>query len=604
MKFIGETKVRKRILALMLVIVFSLSFLTGCGLVTRNNKNYYEAVVATITYSDGTKDDITKRELITAYSSYGYNYVENYGYTKRKAIETTLDTVIDNYLTRRAVTDYYKAKNEELLNERETTYLWDKTYDAIYSNLKSYLENYVASEKADEDTDAVKSLFKDYVSPVYLNMDLQIVKKQPATTIRGTYTTRYKDEVAYNFEYKKDGKYVFQELMYDNIQKLLETGSESSQRNWKNAFTKYISIIKSNYEYLKKDTNKDWFLFEENRVYEILRNNYLVEKYETIYNTEKAQGANISNVTALNVLKAYADKVNVDYTTYGLEGGSDYAEKMLSDIANMDYILEGSENPQYFYVAPIKVNLAKGESDLITRYKADLKAGTITRSRYNQLIAPIFDKTRELVSVKNATTGVEESKISVKTLKDQIDVALGKYNYDATEDDAFNYNVSLEKAQAYREFFYLYNDDDTYKNADYNAVFGVNTSREALVGSGYDNENIKNAIVNLYNDGNAKIGDVSDIVEGDDGFYIFFYAGKIENLFDVSGSGLSLTNKQSVTALASKRLNIFSSKTLFDKLYEELNTSNFSVFQNMNINRLRNETKSIKSFDANLKDLY
>ena len=585
-------------------MVLGFSFLTGCGLVTRNDKNYYEAIVATITYGDGTKDDITKRELITAYNSYGYNYVQNYGYTKKKAIETTLDTVIDNYLTRRAVVDYYKEKNEDLLNDNETTYLWDKTYDAIYSNLKGYLENYTASEDSSEDTDAVKSVFKDYTSTAYLNSDLQIIKKTPATTIRDTYTARYKDGVAYNFEYKKDGKNVFQELMYDNIQSLLTTGSESSQRNWKNAFTKYISIIKDNYEYLNKSTNKDWFLFEENRVYEILRDNYIVEKYEVIYNTEKAQGANLSNVTALNVLKAYADKVNVDYTTYGLEGGSDYADKMLSDIANMDYVLEGDGASNYFYVAPIKISLDTEDTALISTYKSLLSAGSITQARYDKLVEPIFNKTRNLVTVRNEETGAADSKISVESLKQQIDNAISSYNYDETEDDAYNYNISLLKAEAYRKYFYLYNDDDTYKNADYNAVFGVNANGEALVSSDYDNDNIKEAIVSLYNAGNARIGDVSDIVEGEDGFYIFFYAGKIENLFDVSGSGLSLTNKQSIKALASRRLNIFSSKTLFDSLYSELETSNFSVFQNMNINRLRNDTQSIKSFDANLKDLY
>jgi len=596
--------VRKKIFALLLVMVLGFSFLTGCGLVTRNDKNYYEAIVATITYGDGTKDDITKRELITAYNSYGYNYVQNYGYTKKKAIETTLDTVIDNYLTRRAVVDYYKEKNEDLLNDNETTYLWDKTYDAIYSNLKGYLENYTASEDSSEDTDAVKSVFKDYTSTAYLNSDLQIIKKTPATTIRDTYTARYKDGVAYNFEYKKDGKNVFQELMYDNIQSLLTTGSESSQRNWKNAFTKYISIIKDNYEYLNKSTNKDWFLFEENRVYEILRDNYIVEKYEVIYNTEKAQGANLSNVTALNVLKAYADKVNVDYTTYGLEGGSDYADKMLSDIANMDYVLEGDGASNYFYVAPIKISLDTEDTALISTYKSLLSAGSITQARYDKLVEPIFNKTRNLVTVRNEETGAADSKISVESLKQQIDNAISSYNYDETEDDAYNYNISLLKAEAYRKYFYLYNDDDTYKNADYNAVFGVNANGEALVSSDYDNDNIKEAIVSLYNAGNARIGDVSDIVEGEDGFYIFFYAGKIENLFDVSGSGLSLTNKQSIKALASRRLNIFSSKTLFDSLYSELETSNFSVFQNMNINRLRNDTQSIKSFDANLKDLY
>ena len=101
-----------------MIMAICLSVLSGCSLVTRNDKAYYEASVASISYVDGTSEKISKRELLTAYNSYGYNYYQNYGYTLKKAIETTLNSVVENKLTMKAVEKYYEDKGEELLNDR------------------------------------------------------------------------------------------------------------------------------------------------------------------------------------------------------------------------------------------------------------------------------------------------------------------------------------------------------------------------------------------------------------------------------------------------------------------------------------------------------
>ena len=134
---------KRKFAMLLIVMLMCVSVLTGCSLVGRNEKKYYEAVVCTITYQDGETEEITKRDLINAYNSYGYNYVENYGYEMKKAIETTLDTIVDNRLTIRAVENHYKNNPTEgkMLNENETTYIWDKTYDAIYSNMERVVDS-------------------------------------------------------------------------------------------------------------------------------------------------------------------------------------------------------------------------------------------------------------------------------------------------------------------------------------------------------------------------------------------------------------------------------------------------------------------------------
>lgn len=576
-----------------------LSVFAGCSLVTRNDEKYYSATVSTVTYSDGTSDNITKRELLTAFNSYGYNYIKNYSMTQQEAIDKTLESIVDNYLTRKAVKDYYARLGEKLLNGNETTYLWDETYEAIFSNLTKYLEDFEENdEEEDSSEEANKAIFVDYVSTVSLD-GTTIKRKTPASTIRANDNLeRTFDGVVYDFEYTKDGVKVFQELMYENFQKLLNSDNEQSNKAWKGAYSEYISVIKSNYSYMKKSSNKEWFLFEMNRVYEIVRNNYIVEKYEIVFNQQKHQDVDITSVQALDVLKSYANKIETDYTTYEMQSSSSYSTDMLDTSKTVNYYLN---NSQYFYVAPIKISLSSDDVSKIDGFKALKENGSITPERYNTLVNQVFNTQNNLVSVRNEKTGEVENKISVDRLYQDIKndiTAAGSY----TEDERLNREVEIAKAEAYRKYFYLYNDEDTYKNADFNAVFGVDANGDVLASDTYNNDAIKTAIKNLYNAGNAKVGDVSEIVKVDNGYYIFFFAGNINNLFNVTNGKVSYT-KEDIKVLAETRTNIFSSKTLLDSLYSELESDNFYVFQNLDINNLRNSA-DVKLFDANIKDLY
>ena len=126
---------KKKFTALVLMLIMCLSVFAGCSLITRNDKKYYEAVVCTISYADGTSDNITKRELLMAYNSYGYNYVQQQG--KQQAIMTTIDSIVNQRITIKAVEDFYKDPNQILLDS-EKTYLYDNTYSSMYSNLMEY----------------------------------------------------------------------------------------------------------------------------------------------------------------------------------------------------------------------------------------------------------------------------------------------------------------------------------------------------------------------------------------------------------------------------------------------------------------------------------
>ncbi len=569
------------------MFMMCISVFAGCSLWERNDKSYFEATVATITYKDGSVDKISKRELITAFNSYGYNYVQNYGMKMEEAVKQTVESIIEKYLTIKDVRDRFEESGEELFNDREKSYLWDQTFDAIYSNLKTYRDDYKENSSEDSSETANASVFKDYESKIdSLEQDASgnwvIRKKGNETKIRDTYEIHEDENGAFDFELKKDGKYIYQDKMFDNLFEMTE------EKSWRVAYNKYINDIKNNYKYKNLKGDAAWFKFEMNRVYEILRDNYIAEKYEDIHNTAN-QG--ISSTTANDILKAYSKRVRADYTSYISHGDiSGFESSILSSVGDVDYVVESKDNANvgsYFYVAPIKINV-EGLAELKTQ--RDNKE--ISLSQYEIEVKKLFDKNKQLVTVRNAETGEADGKISVNQL------------YNLIQTNVVGSEVN--KVEKYRDYFYLYNDDDSNKGKDYNAVFGVDKNGKAITSDTYKDDAIKTAIESLYNNGKAQIGDISEIVQAEDGFYIFFYAGRVENLFEVSSATFDATiDKDNILALAKKKINVFSSKTLLDVLFDELDSNNFSVFQTLDMNNLRkNKTKSIDININNIKDLY
>lgn len=599
-----EKIVKKKILSLLLAFVLSVSMFAGCNLVTTDDKTYYTATVATITYGDGTKEDISKRELITAYSSYGYNYVDNYGMTLKEAIMETLDTVVESKLTSKAV-----VGSGYVLNDNETSYLWSSTYDGFISNLKSYLDNNSDDEDEDSD-DSSSSVYDGYTSEytssfkivVDENGNISFEKSSPVTTTKST--TEYVDALgkldgeAYNFEVEK-----FKEKMYDCVQNAITSGGDSSKKAWQKALDKYLKIVKENYSYITFNTNKDCMLFEFDRIYQIMKTNYYSTVYETIYNQYAKEDSVASSVTANKIVETYKNKVAVDYNSYATAiDTTTYASNMLSSVGDVDYILTGTDATNYFYIAPIKIERKTTLSDLDTQ-KAN---GKIDAQTYNEKVAEINNMDNKIVTIRNEKGEDTNEKISINELYTQISKAVtsaGKYSTDENADE-INNAVALQKADAFKKYFYLYNDDDTYKNADYNAVFGVDKDNNAVTSDDFDDDAIKSAIVSLYNGGDVKVGDISEVVQTDDAYYIFFYAGKIDNLFPVVNGSVSVKTNEAINVFASTRTNIFSQKTLLDVLYSECESDNFSDFTSMNMNKLKHDCKSIKYFEANLKSLY
>ena len=639
------------------------SVLAGCNLFGRDLETYYNTVVAQINYeySIGAEnfsyvEDITKRDLINAYNSYGYSYTQN-GYSQEDAVEMTLDSLINRSLMITEVERYYKEAGEELLNDAEKTYLWEETYEAIYDNFRTYYNEILGIEddtaSGDEETSGTIYEAYDKQATLYTKQDgtLGIKKVDIVTNIRDSkHVLKNEGGVVYDVEYQDDeGNYIFKDLIYDNILAYTKKGNTGST-NFRSALNEYMSVVRENYSYLDLDDEKTCFMFELDRIYDILKDNYMVEKYEQIYNRLASSGSTVTNVKVADVVKYYENNVVADYEKYKSDAET-FETDILSSSTSPNYI--NSSEAKYFNVAVIKIAFEEGKKEALD---TKLTNGMDINEYYSELLKLY---TSANVEIKDASTGEATGKtIGAENLLSQIEDALlntrDYLDYDTVINDTekvneildmsgvsqsaseeikeetvrnyverYNTEIAHEKAEAFLNYYYYYNDDTTYLNQDKLSVFGISNSGEVLYNETYSSANVSDesmedyemynefqeAIKALYNDGNAKVGDISNVVRGSDGVYILFYAGDVNNLFSGITEDFSLTQKD-VLKLANTTLNVFTDKTIFDQIYESLYVdSAYGEYEENSINRLKNsltlgnDDGIVKHVDK-YKDLY
>ena len=586
---------KKKVFSLVLCLVMCASVLAGCNLFGTDWEKYYNTVVATINYdyvSGGVTHtesvDITKRELINAYNSYGYNYEQNYGYTVEEAIDMTIDTIVNRKLMAKDVERTAEENGQALLNDAEKTYLWEETYDALLDNLYTYYEDIigetsVGDEDADEETTG--TIFEEYDKLAVLqtkidangNKTYEIRKYNATSKTSGSSHILSLDGVNYDVEYQdNEGNFVFKDLIYTYFEALTNASS-----NWRASLNQYLSDVRDNYSYMTFGDDEEVFMFELNRIYDIVKENYLVDKYTELHNNLERDGSDVSNVRADAMLSYYEGLWMADYEKY-VNKASSFQTGILSESTTVNYV--NTDENAYFNVGVIKIDLTAELEELEGKLYNE-----IDEAEYQAQKQQLFENAS--VEIKDSTNGVATGKtIPAKDLLTKIKTTLsGTRSYGV--DALVNQQIAYEKADAFVDYLYYYNDDTTYLNTDKMSAFGLSGTGEVLYNTTFssaENDAFDQAIKELYNNGNAQVGDLSSLVYGEDGVYILFYAGKVENaLTNVKDAGVNLTDLE---IMARTRVNIFNTKTIFDMCYDALYSETlFDTFQEEHIKQLQNE---------------
>lgn len=553
----------KKFLSLAFICLISFSFiLTGCNLFPTNQANYLSAPIVTFQTAEGENIKIDKEDLITAFNSYGAELVNSYGYSIQDAIDATIEVLINREVM------LLEAERTITLGNGDLNEIWDDAYDTIISNLSTYEELVIEQWK--------------------LNVPSTLDEEEESETAY----TPYKKQAEIVLQ---NGKYVIKllntntstdqnvDLYYnegEEITSLVNTVNERLNNSAnKDVLTEakrqYVEALKESEEGRNLSTNSDEvFAREVERIYEAVKDNKYIELY-----SEKLQGDNdISNITLSQVLRKLTADMLSSYTKYTLNA-TQFDTDMLDSRENVDYVV----NNNYFYVNHILLKYDESSTTYLDELETLYKNGTISEKAYNDALEVEAEK----IKATNIQTGKETNLSPMDIYDELVGLMTGK------SDEA--------KTQIFKDYIYTYNEDTGNMNADYCYVIGKDSSRMV--------DTFTETSRKLWDNGKGEYGAI-DYCVSEYGVHIIFYAGPVTNAFTISDPdnfNLNTDNMDELTeivnTLKNTYLNAFNNKTLFDKVYEELATDSYTIFETMNLDVLKKEIKNLTIHISNYQDL-
>ena len=139
----------KQFLAVIAVMVLVTLSVAGCALFERDQKAYDNLVVATV----GASIRITKKDLVTAYNNWGYQYASSYGYSPEDAIKETLNSLINReILVELSIEKYGPLTNEEKASARRVSFeAFEKSLREIENEIRKDLGIPVSAEEPEDE---------------------------------------------------------------------------------------------------------------------------------------------------------------------------------------------------------------------------------------------------------------------------------------------------------------------------------------------------------------------------------------------------------------------------------------------------------------------
>lgn len=385
---------KKKILALLLVICMIMPILSGCSLIFENSyKTNYE-VVAHV----GDKV-ITKTELSNAYSEY-YNsmnqYYQYYGYSEMDQ-QVAFDYVYRQLVNQKLL--LIEAEKVVKLTNSEKNKVWQQVFDYIDDMLNQYevqirkIQGEEVPPELEEDKKEDTTLFKPNEYDFEKDTEIKFVQYLADRKIVGAEETLYNDEAL---------------LSYKNY--TYDTNNPYRVK----AYNYYLSsLVKSERLSGNKLTTTQALIKDMQRIYNVYAESKLVEEYQLFLYGKLAE--NGSAVTDEKIITEYKKLLQTNKDAFATEGA--YASTMSSlkeYVYYNDY--EGIGNG-YFSVQHILVTFPEEVITALMAYPG------YDSSKFDEIYIKEFEK-----KLKEAGE-MEELSISYK------DYETGETEKDENDDD-------------------------------------------------------------------------------------------------------------------------------------------------------------------------
>lgn len=215
-------KILTKIVTLVLIVAMSVTTFTACGLVSVNTERDMAQTVAVvdIDLAEGTAagtdtvdaEEIKKSEMISAFMSYGYMYVQSYGQTTEQVYQMILDNLVQNrIIIQGARRDLAKTYNDMLSSQEEPATEFLKYFKANATangvainsksgeseNLKKYLTAYEIAQANYNVKKSINQMIDSYAA------DEEETEEKEDETYEVRATPTADDEVPeYEYEFK------------------------------------------------------------------------------------------------------------------------------------------------------------------------------------------------------------------------------------------------------------------------------------------------------------------------------------------------------------------------------------------------------------------
>lgn len=548
-------KALKKILTAMCAMVLCVLCFTGCSWLQIDKERYYNQIVVTI---GDTK--FTKKDLVEAFSNYGYQYVQQYGYSLEESVNQTIESMIDRELLKQEIEKEALTNDALKITEQELKELRAETFNYMQDSIKT---------------------FEDQVRQEW-ELTMDISSKEDAEPLR-TAETEYKSSVAYVYdnELAKADNYSKADINYYTVKRVDNHEHESvyvpddlpehftkeyrivtDQKVCDEAWTRYIKSLQDLAKAEGRSTvEADVLLHEEERLFELMRTNKLLEKYETnflennpvdyksVLDYYREQFRSQKSTFADESLYHTAmQKASSEYIYYHVNGGNEYV--------NVKHILINFNDEQKERIASLdtEFGIKNDNSDEDEQRKQNAQY----QLRYKNIInntKSTFEMSEEMYNNYAINYGFEK----VEGKKDTY-TAYASDIYRFVKDYATG-TSHKERSSKFNELVYVFNDDGGFMNSAFDYVVNLDT-------------NVKDQMVKPFADGvraldksNGGAGAGSmDLIASTYGYHIIFHDGVVRNIVE----DINMTDTQLLNILCTTYTTPNSNKTIFDLIYDKL----------------------------------
>ncbi len=568
-------KLFRKILTTCATLVLSLVLLTGCSWAQIDNAKYYNQIVASV-----GEREFTKKELLEAFNNYGYQYYQNYGYDMEKAVEATLDSMIDRALLLEEVKKVITLTDIEKLEVKKEAFDYMQgSIDSHEEAVRKEWDMEISEPESSEEESSLRTNEEKYDAP-----------------------TVYEDGVVSYPEEEKETIFVGNMTSDTHFTKAEQRVSETRVSN--EAWTRYVKNLQDAAETEGRDTSESAvLLYEEERLISLLEANKYLEKFQE----EFAKNAGVETDLVLNYYREnYISQMN----TFNAEDGESLYHEAMKEASSKYVYYHPNSGNEYVNVKHILIKFSDSQTSEITSLKkqygivaqSDLEEGESADeiNNANPRYQEYLNRYKEIVSRTTSTFELDGE--TYTWTYNQV------YNYvksHVTSESLDAETRHYELASKFDDLIYVFNDDDGMFNSEFDYVVNLDT-------------NVTDQMVKPFADGvraldtsngGAGVG-AMDMVETEYGFHIIFHDGVAKNLVS-EGNINNITDENLLELLCTTMTSPDSDKSLFNYIYDTIGLTNSeTAYNNMtteliaNIRtRLKNEGVVIKYYVNNYKDL-